>query len=64
MNKKRKARQKQEEFGECLSCGTPLIESGGFHGTGLCGPCCTGESSTIGMLSAEDPGNDDHANPR
>lgn len=60
MNKKQKAIKRQggrkEGFGECLSCGTPLLENGGFHETGLCGPCCTGEARTAGMLSSEDPG--------
>ncbi len=43
----------------CESCREPLLERGGFHGTDLCGPCCTGEARTAGMLSADDPGTDD-----
>ena len=46
-------------FGRCLSCRIPLLEKGGFHGTDLCGPCCTGEARTAGMLSADDPCGDD-----
>lgn len=49
-------RKHKSNHGECLACGVPLLEKGGFHGTGLCGPCCTGESRTAGMLSSEDPG--------
>lgn len=52
---KRRGKRK-ENFGDCLSCGVPLLERGGFHGTQLCGPCCTGEARTAGMLSIEDPG--------
>ena len=32
----------------CLVCGMPLIEPGGCAGTGMCGPCCTGDASTAG----------------
>lgn len=31
----------------CLSCGEPLGLKGGMGGTGLCGPCCTGEAATL-----------------
>ena len=31
----------------CTSCGTPLGLKNGMVGTGLCGPCCTGESETL-----------------
>lgn len=31
----------------CESCGCRLIMRGGYSGTGLCGPCCTGDSDTI-----------------
>lgn len=44
----------KDQYGGCLACGIPLLESGGFYSTHLCGPCCTGESATIGMLTAED----------
>ena len=37
-----------QEPGECVVCGTPLVEAGGAGGTGMCGPCCTGESDTVG----------------
>jgi hypothetical protein len=35
-------------FGHCFACGTPLCTQGGCAGTGLCGPCCTGEADTAG----------------
>lgn len=41
------------EFGKCESCGTPLLQKDGFFGTSLCGPCCTGEASTLGKVSWE-----------
>ncbi len=41
-------------YGSCFACWITLLESGGFYGTGLCGPCCTGESATIGMLTSDD----------
>lgn len=38
-------------FGVCSSCETPLLQPRGFHGSHLCGPCCTGEADTIGHVS-------------
>lgn len=32
---------------KCESCKTELFIVGGMAGTGLCGPCCTGESETL-----------------
>ncbi len=32
---------------KCGSCETFLGLKGGYSGTGLCGPCCTGDASTI-----------------
>ncbi len=32
----------------CEVCEIPLIDEGGCGGTGLCGPCCTGDASTVG----------------
>ena len=32
---------------ECISCGTKLLIKGGYYGTDLCGPCCTGDSDTL-----------------
>lgn len=32
----------------CIVCGEPLMEPGGCGGTGMCGPCCTGDASTVG----------------
>lgn len=37
-------------FGLCDSCETPLFIKGGMAGTGLCGPCCTGESETLNEM--------------
>jgi hypothetical protein len=34
--------------GHCVVCGTPLCTEGGCAGTGMCGPCCTGEADTAG----------------
>jgi hypothetical protein len=34
--------------GHCAVCGTPLCTRGGCAGTGMCGPCCTGEADTAG----------------
>jgi hypothetical protein len=31
----------------CISCGTELGLRGGYVGTDLCGPCCTGEAETL-----------------
>ncbi len=36
---------KQEK--KCMSCGAELTIPGGYAGSGLCGPCCTGDSSTL-----------------
>ncbi len=33
--------------GFCVTCGCPLGLPGGMGGTGLCGPCCTGEADTL-----------------
>jgi hypothetical protein len=33
--------------GQCDCCEQPLFKKGGYAGTGLCGPCCTGDASTI-----------------
>ena len=32
---------------KCTSCQTDLCIPGGYAGTGLCGPCATGESETL-----------------
>lgn len=32
---------------ECITCGQELYLRGGYGGTDLCGPCCTGESETL-----------------
>ncbi len=40
-------------FGNCMVCDTPLLQRGGFAGSGMCGPCCTGEADTIGEVTDE-----------
>ena len=48
MSKKNKKKKKDDAvFGRCESCETPLGVEGGMAGTGLCGPCCTGEAETL-----------------
>lgn len=37
-----------ESAGICAVCDAPLLEAGGCGGTGLCGPCATGEADTAG----------------
>lgn len=32
---------------KCIACDTKLFLRGGYGGTDLCGPCCTGESETL-----------------
>lgn len=39
---------KSFHFGHCAVCGTPLCTQGGCAGTGMCGPCCTGDAATAG----------------
>ena len=31
----------------CIACEQPMAIPGGFCGTDLCGPCCTGEAVTL-----------------
>jgi hypothetical protein len=31
----------------CMVCGVIFEIIGGYYGTGMCGPCCTGESKTL-----------------
>ncbi len=33
--------------GRCLVCETPLTLKHGYAHSGMCGPCCTGDSSTL-----------------
>jgi len=40
-------RSETKPFGSCIVCGQALGKAGGYAGTDLCGPCCTGESDTI-----------------
>ena len=35
------------EESTCAACGQALGLPGGMAGTGLCGPCCTGEAATV-----------------
>ena len=37
-----------ESVAACVVCGAPLIERGGCAGSGMCGPCCLGDASTVG----------------
>ena len=34
-------------FGKCAVCETALTSPGGYGGTGMCGPCTTGEAETV-----------------
>ncbi len=34
-------------FGTCEVCEAPLMSDGGYGGTGMCGPCTTGEAETV-----------------
>lgn len=38
---------KQSSFGLCEVCESPLMSPGGYGGTGMCGPCTTGEAATL-----------------
>ncbi len=52
-------------FGNCLSCGTPLLQRGGYGSvTELCGPCCTGEADTAGETTEDKPDFFDKKNKR
>ncbi len=31
----------------CMVCECKLTIPGGYYGTGMCGPCCTGEAQTL-----------------
>lgn len=33
--------------GHCEVCNAALGVPGGYAGTGMCGPCCTGEADTL-----------------
>ena len=49
---KRKQKQQRRkpppsDAGRCEGCDQPLGIPGGYAGTGLCGPCCTGEAETF-----------------
>lgn len=53
MSKRKKTRalntghERGTRFGTCEVCGTELYKRGGYADTGMCGPCCTGESETL-----------------
>jgi len=36
-----------EGLNVCEVCAAALGKPGGYAGTGMCGPCCTGESATL-----------------
>jgi hypothetical protein len=46
-NRMKEYRSRGIRFGTCEVCGTELGKRGGYGGTGMCGPCCTGESETL-----------------
>jgi len=50
-------RAEMEEFkkstGCCSVCKQSLYKKGGYGGTGMCGPCCTGDASTIDEAGQE-----------
>ena len=31
----------------CIVCDTPMTKKRGYAGQDMCGPCCTGDSSTL-----------------
>ena len=35
-------------LGHCVVCGAPLYTRDGCAGTGMCGPCATGDADTAG----------------
>jgi hypothetical protein len=43
----RREKSSEDGFGKCLNCETPLMMPGGYGETGMCGPCATGEASTV-----------------
>ena len=43
----------KHKFEVCTACGTPLLQRGGYGGTGLCGPCCTGEADTVDEITPD-----------
>jgi hypothetical protein len=45
--KKKKKRNTHRKSKTCSVCGCELCLPGGFGETGMCGPCCTGESATL-----------------
>lgn len=34
-------------FGRCAACHQALGKAGGFEGSGLCGPCATGDAESL-----------------
>lgn len=44
---KSKPRDIPAQFGVCEVCEAPLMSQGGYGGTGMCGPCTTGEAETV-----------------
>ena len=37
----------------CSTCNGPLMQRRGFHGSGMCGPCFTGEADTARDMTSE-----------
>lgn len=42
--------KEQDEGPRCASCDVRLSRPGGYAGTGMCGPCATGDASTWDQL--------------
>ena len=41
----------ENNFGMCDVCDEELLQEGGYAGSGMCGPCCTGDAGTIGEIT-------------
>lgn len=41
------AKKPTAPFGRCIVCEQELGIKGGCAGTGMCGPCCTGEAAML-----------------
>lgn len=43
----------KSDCGKCSVCKQQLYKKGGYGGSGMCGPCCTGDASTIDEVGEE-----------
>ena len=52
---RKQAEERAEKQGKwnCTVCGAKFSKRGGYAGTDLCGPCCTGEAETIEEFGTE-----------